>query len=348
VAKHIKFEERNTVDLSQFKGGNNIFVYNSDGSIDIIRIKEPKILNALRYSFRDASPMLDMANAVTGFFGAMHTRYNYNFAPLNFVRDALTNAWTIGASKLGPLKSAAYIKQISAAVVKNGLGKGMEVALLHEKGDPVSQRILADMAAKDPFVRDMLEYLRFGGKTTYLESFSLKSSLHDLNAKLGKRRIMDKVDSFNEFVDVWNNMFEFTSRAAAYSMYKQEALKKNIAKGMSDAKGPNGQMSPAERAAAVESAAWTKNLANFEKAGEHAREIGALYMFIRASATGAVRAAEAALPAFRPMSMMLNDLPAEIRNNPEALKNFKAEYAVLQRNAQFMIGTLIGMGLAMY
>jgi hypothetical protein len=348
VAKHIKFEERNTVDLSEFKGGSNIFVYNEDGSIDIIRIKDPKILNALRYSFRDASPMLDMANAVTGFFGAMHTRYNYNFAPLNFVRDALTNAWSIGASKLGPLKSVAYIKQISAAVVKNGLGKGMEVALLHEKGDPVSQRILADMAAKDPFVRDMLEYLRFGGKTTYLESFSLKSSLHDLNSKLGKRRIMDKVDSFNEFVDVWNNMFEFTSRAAAYSMYKQEALKKNIAKGMSDSKGANGQMSPAERAAAVEAAAWTKNLANFEKAGEHAREIGALYMFIRASATGAVRAAEAALPAFRPMSMMLNDLPAEIRDNPEALKNFKKEYAVLQRNASVMIGALIGMGFMAY
>ena len=344
VAKHIKFEERNTVDLSEFKGGSNIFVYNDDGSIDIIRIKDPKILNALRYSFREAAPMWDMANAVTGFFGAMHTRYNYNFAPLNFVRDALTNAWTIGAGRLGPMKSAAYIKQISSAVVKNGLGKGMEVAILHEKGDPVSQRILADMAAKDPFVKDMLEYLRFGGKTTYLESFSLKSSLHDLNTKLGKRRIMDNVDSFNEFVDVWNNMFEFTSRAAAYSMYKKEVLKKNIDKGMSDAKGPNGQMSPAERAAAVEAAAWTKNLANFEKAGEHAREMGALYMFIRASATGAVRAAEAALPAFRTMNMAINDLPPEIRNNPEALANFKAEYAVLQRNAKVMIGALIGMG----
>lgn len=344
VAKHIKFEERNTVDLSEFKGGSNIFVYNDDGSIDIIRIKDPKILNALRYSFREAAPVWDMANAVTGFLGAMHTRYNYNFAPLNFVRDALTNAWTIGAGKLGPLKSAAYIKQISAQVVKNGLGKGMEVALLHEKGDPVSQRILADMAKKDPFVRDMLEYLRFGGKTTYLESFSLKSSLHDLNTKLGKRRIMDNVDSFNEFVDVWNNMFEFTSRAAAYSMYKKEVLKKNIDKGMSDVKGPNGQMSPAERAAAVEAAAWTKNLANFEKAGEHAREMGALYTFIRASATGAVRAAEAALPAFRTMNMAINDLPPEIRNNPEALANFKAEYAVLQRNAKVMIGALIGMG----
>tara|TARA_R110000868_G_scaffold337437_1_gene598331 strand:- start:39 stop:1682 length:1644 start_codon:yes stop_codon:yes gene_type:complete len=210
------------------------------------------------------------------------------------------------------------------------------------------------MAAKDPFVRDMIEYLKFGGKTTYLESFSLKSSLQDLNTKLGKRRIMDNVDSFNEFIDVWNNMFEFTSRAAAYSLYKQETLKKNIAKGMSNVKG-KGAGSPAEVAAATEAAAWTKNLANFEKAGEYARGMGAAYMFIRPAATGAVRAAEAALPAFRPLSMAVNDLPDNIRpdekgvsKNPEALEKFKKEYALERKNAQRMIGALIGMGFFAY
>ena len=354
VAKHIEFAERNIVDLSQFKGGNNIFVYNPDGSIDIVRINDQKLLNALRYSFRDAAPMLDMANAVTGFFGAMHTRYNYNFAPLNFVRDALTNAWNIGASKLGPLKSAKYIQMMSAAIVKNGLGKAMEVAFLHEKGDPASQRILLNAAKNDPFVRDMLEYLQFGGKTTYMESFSLKSTLSDLSTRLGKRRIMDTVGSFNEFIDVWNNMFEFTSRTAAYSLYKQEALKRNLEKGMSNVKGDRG-MSPAEIAAAQEAAAWVKNLANFEKAGEYAREMGAFYMFIRPSATGAVRAAEAALPAFRSMKSAINDLPDNIRpdkdgvsKNPEALENFKKEYAREQRNARIMITTLLGMGFMAY
>jgi hypothetical protein len=339
VAKHIEFAERNTVDLTEFKGGNNIFVYNPDGSIDIVRIRDPKLLNALRYSYREAAPTLDMLNSMTGFFGAMHTRYNYNFAPLNFVRDALTNAWTMGA-ELGPLKSAQYIKAISAAVVKNGLSKAAEVAILHEKGDPVSRRMLADLASKDPFVRDMVEYLRRGGKTTYLESFSLKSNLQDLNTKLGKRRIMDKVDGFNEFVDVWNNMFEFTSRAAAFSLRKQELVKKNIAKGMTEG--------AADRAAGVQAAAWTKNLANFEKAGEYARGMGAMYMFIRASATGAVRAAEATLPAFRPLSMALKDLPANIRDNPQALAEFKTNYAQQQRSAQIMVGALIGSGMMLY
>ena len=339
VVKHVEFAERNTVDLTEFKGGSNIFVYNPDGSVDIVQVSDPKLLNALRYSYRDAAPMLDMANSVTGFFGAMHTRYNYNFAPLNFVRDSLTNAWTMGA-ELGPLKSAQYIKQISAAVVKNGLGKAMEVAILHEKGDPVSQRMLADMAKKDPFVKHMVEYLQRGGKTTYLESFSLKSNLHDLDAKLGKRRIMDKVDQFNEFVDVWNNMFEFTSRAAAFALRKEELVKKNIAKGMTEA--------AANRAAGTEAAAWTKNLANFEKAGEYARGMGALYMFIRASATGAVRAGEATLPAFRTLNSAVNDLPAVIRDDPKALEEFKTNYKKQQRNAQIMVGALIGSGMFAY
>jgi hypothetical protein len=346
VIGHIKFAERNTVDLKKFKGGSNIFVYNPDGSIDIIQIQDPKILNALRYSFRDASPVLDMANSVTGFFGAMHTRYNYNFAPLNFVRDSLTNAWTMGA-ELGPIKSAQYIKTISAMVVKNGLSKAMEVAILHEKGDPVSRRMLADLASKDPFVRDMVEYLRRGGKTTYLESFSLKSSLQDLNIGLGKRRIIDNVEKFNKFVDVWNDMFEFTSRTAAFALRKEELVKKNIAKGMTE--------EAANIAAGTEAAAWTKNLANFEKAGEYAREMGALYMFIRASATGAVRAAEATLPAFRPLSWAVKDLPSNIRpdkngvsKNPKALEEFKANYAKQQLNARIMITALGGMGFVLF
>lgn len=338
VVAHIEHAERSVTDMKQYQTDKNIFVYNKDGSTDVIYIKDPKILAALRYSFRDASPMWDMANSVTGFFGAMHTRYNYNFAPLNFVRDLLTNAWTMGA-ELGPLKSAQYIKQISAAVVKNGLGKAMEVAILHDKGDPVSRRMLADMASKDPFVRDMIEYLQ-RGKTTYLQSFSLKSNLHDLNTKLGKRRIMDKVDQFNEFVDIWNNMFEFTSRTAAFSLRKQELVKKNIAKGMSE--------SAAYRAAVIEAAAWTKNLANFENAGEYAREMGALYMFIRASATGAVRAGEATLPAFRTLNSAVNDLPASIRDNEPALEQFKANYKKQQRNAQIMTVSLFGAGMFLF
>lgn len=349
VINTIKFEERNTTDMSKYKGGANIFHYNADGSVDIIRIRDPKILNALRYSFRDASPMLDFANSVTGFFGAMHTRYNYNFAPLNFVRDTLTNAWTIGASRqMGPLAAAQYLGSVSAQIVKNGLGKAMQVALLEERSDAASKKMLLD-AAQDPFVADMLEYLRFGGKTTYLQGFSLKSNLEQLSKNtIGRSRVVTTFEDASRLIDTWNNMFEFTGRAAAYTLYKEKALARNIEKNMSNAKGPQGQMSPAERAAAVEAAAFVKNLANFEKVGESGRWLGALYMFIRPSATGAVRAVEAVMPAFTREKYEEADLPPQIANDPAAkaeyIKNFKQD----RRNAQIMVGVLMGAGYSLY
>jgi hypothetical protein len=349
VINTIKFEERNTTDMSKYKGGANIFHYNADGSVDIIRIREPKILNALRYTFRDASPMLDFANSVTGFFGAMHTRYNYNFAPLNFVRDTLTNAWTIGASRqMGPVAAAQYLGSVSAQIVKNGLGKAMQVALLEERSDAASKKMLLD-AARDPFVADMLEYLRFGGKTTYLQGFSLKSNLEQLSKNtIGRSRVVTTFEDASRLIDTWNNMFEFTGRAAAYTLYKEKALARNIEKNMSNAKGPQGQMSPAERAAAVEAAAFVKNLANFEKVGESGRWLGALYMFIRPSATGAVRAVEAVMPAFTREKYEEADLPPQIANDPAAkaeyIKNFKRD----RRNAQIMVGALMGAGYALY
>jgi hypothetical protein len=294
--------------------------------------------------------MLDFANSVTGFFGAMHTRYNYNFAPLNFVRDTLTNSWNIGASRqLGPLKVLQYLNNISVQIVKNGLGKAMEVALLEEKGDAASKKMLLDAAAKDPFVANMLEYLRFGGKTTYLQGFSLKSNLEQLSKNtIGRSRIITTSEDLARLIDCWNNMFEFTSRAAAYRLYKEEALKKNIANNMSNVKGPQGQMSPAERAAAIESAAWVKNLANFEKVGEIGRGLGSAYMFIRPSATGAVRAVEAVMPAFIRENWEEADLPPQIANDPAAKAQYMKNFQLERRNAQIMVGALMGVGYCMY
>jgi hypothetical protein len=285
----------------------------------------------------------------SGFFGATHTRYNYNFAPLNFVRDALTNAWNIGASRqLGPVKALEYISNISTQVAKNGLGKAMEVALLHEKGDPTSMRILAQRAKNDPYTRDLLEYLLFGGKTVYMEGFSLSSNLQAMNKGLNQSRIVATYEGFTRLIDSWNNMFEFSSRAVAYSLYKQEALKKNIAKGMSNKSGPEGQMSPAEEAAATEAAAWVKNLANFEKVGEYGRELGAAYMFIRPAATGAVRAVEAVLPAFTTEAQERADLPPQIAGNEEATERYMENFRQERKNAQRMITALIGGGMFLW
>ena len=204
-------------------------------------------------------------------------------------------------------------------------------------------RILAQRAKNDPYTRDLLEYLRFGGKTVYMEGFSLSSNLQALNKGLNQSRIVATYEGFTRLIDSWNNMFEFSSRAVAYSMYKQEALKKNIASGMSNKRGPEEQMSPAEEAAATEAAAFVKNLANFEKVGEYGRELGAAYMFIRPSATGAVRAIEAVLPAFTTEKQERADLPPQIANDEAAVEEYMKNFRQERKNAQRMITALIGV-----
>ena len=352
VVKTVPFWERDTTDLSKYKGANSkyMFNYKADGSMNIIAIDNPKLLNAIRYPFQEKSPLWDAANRVTGFFGSMHTRFNYNFAPKDFVVNTLTNAWVAATSeKVGPLGSAAYLKDVAMVVAKNGLSKAMNIAVLHEIGSAGSKKIMSDMAAKDSFVRDMLEMIRYGGKSTFMESFSLKSNLENLSQNsFGKNNIITDPISATKLLDSWNNMFEFTSRTAMYSLYKERVLKQNIADGMSDKKGPNGEMSPAERAAAEESAAFTLNLANFSQQGEWGKIMGGLYMFSKPSSTGAVRALEAVMPAFTTVKRAMQDLPPAIANNPTAKAKYQETFKKRQFNARVMTTTLFGSGMGLF
>jgi hypothetical protein len=348
VVDHIPFEERSNANLEKYKGGANIFHYNADGSIDILQVSEPEILNALRYSFKQDKPLLDLANDVTGWIGAQHTRYNFNFAPKNFVTDMFTNAWNMGGGMMGPLSAPKYIGVVAARVLQNGLGKAWDIALLNEKGDPKSQQRMNDSAKKDPFVRDMLEMIQFGGKTAYIESFSIKNNTEKLRALKSKNWVIRGKEGLDAFLDTWSGMFELTSRTAAYSMFKEFYYNQEKAKGTSDVKGPNGEMSEAEIAAATQAAAETKNLTNFEKVGLYGRELGAAYMFIRPSAISATRAIETVAPAFTPLSWAKQRMPKVVMDDPAAEKEFIKNYETLQRNSRIMVMSLTGMGTAMY
>ena len=92
IEKIIPFSERNTV--KDTSSDMRILHYNADGSIVIIKFEpsSKKILESIRRTYDSSHPFWDVANSVTSLLGQVHTRYNYNFAPMNFVRDILTNA----------------------------------------------------------------------------------------------------------------------------------------------------------------------------------------------------------------------------------------------------------------
>lgn len=327
--KNIPFDARDT-ELKKFKKASTIFHYNKDGSVDVITIKDPAVIDSLRRTYKDSNPLVDAMNIATGFVGKMHTRYNYAFAPMNFVRDALTNSFVLGAD-FGPGAAAEMIGAMAAKVgAQGGLYKAMRIANMYENGDVKGMR---DYASKDAFAKTIVEYLLKGGATAYTSSIALKDQLQELNKELGRGKIIKTRDQLEKFVDVWNNMFEFSSRAAAYGVVKDRFM----SQGMSD-------VDAAQRAVG-----YVKNLANFEQTGEYGKMMGGLFMFFRPAATGAVRAIEAVVPAFPgSLARAVAALPKSIRDDTQALARFEKAYAQKQQSARIMVTSLMGLGMMMY
>ena len=324
------FAERDE-SLKNLKKANTIFHYNADGSVDVITIQDKAMVDSLRRTYKDSNPLVDVMNTATGFVGKMHTRWNYAFAPMNFVRDALTNSFVLGAD-FGPGAAAEMIGAMASKVaVQGGLVKAMKIALMYENGDIKG---IQAAAAKDGFSKTIAEYLLKGGATAYTSSIALKDQMQELNKEIGRGRIIKTRDQFEKFVDVWNNMFEFSSRAAAYGVVKDRLM---------------NQQNMTEADAAQRAVGYVKNLANFEQTGEYGKLMGGLFMFFRPAATGAVRAIEAIAPAF-PWSLerAVAALPQSIQKDTPALDRFKQQYALKQRNARIMATSLLGLGAAVY
>jgi hypothetical protein len=328
--KKVPFAERDE-SLKKLKKANTIFHYNEDGSVDVITIQDKAMVDSLRRTYKDSNPLVDVMNTATGFVGKMHTRWNYAFAPLNFVRDALTNSFVLGAD-FGPGAAAEMIGAMASKVaVQGGLVKAMKIALMYENGDIKG---IQAAAAKDGFSKTIAEYLLKGGATAYTSSIALKDQMQELNKEIGRGRIIKTRDQFEKFVDVWNNMFEFSSRAAAYGVVKDRLM---------------NQQNMTEADAAQRAVGYVKNLANFEQTGEYGKLMGGLFMFFRPAATGAVRAIEAIVPAFPgSLERAVAALPASIQNDTAALDRFKQQYALKQRNAKIMATSLLGLGAAIY
>ena len=328
--KNVPFAERDDT-LKKLKKADTIFHYNEDGSVDVITIQDKAMVDSLRRTYKDSNPLVDVMNTATGFVGKMHTRWNYAFAPLNFVRDALTNSFVLGTD-FGPGAAAEMIGAIASKVaVQGGLVKAMKIALMYENGDIKG---IQAAAAKDGFSKTIAEYLLKGGATAYTSSIALKDQMQELNKEIGRGRIIKTRDQFEKFVDVWNNMFEFSSRAAAYGVVKDRLM---------------NQQNMTEADAAQRAVGYVKNLANFEQTGEYGKLMGGMFMFFRPAATGAVRAIEAIAPAFpRSLERAVAALPQSIQNDTAALDRFKQQYALKQRNAKIMATSLLGLGAAIY
>jgi predicted hydrocarbon binding protein len=337
VSKKKSFEERDDPKfIESLPKERTLFHFNEDGSLQVLEINDDALRESIRRTFESTNPLIGAANWLTSKVGATHTRYNFNFAPMNFVRDGLTNAGAIGAD-MGPKKAAEYLGAMSSLVANGGLYKAMQVAVLYDKSDVKSQQALKGLANSDPFIANMVEFIKEGGMVSYLHGLTVKSNFEQLYKEVGRSGILTKVEQLEKFIDVWTDMFELASRSAAYSVAKADAYANNI----------TGD------AAKTKAAAYAKNLANFEQVGDWGKALGSLYMFFRPSATGALRAIEAIAPAFRTADRAFLSLQAELptdyfTQNPNAKAEFLANYDKNRKNAQIMTASLMGLGALAY
>jgi arsenate reductase-like glutaredoxin family protein len=307
---------------------SSIVHYNEDGSMDVIRIKDPALLESIRRTYKDSHPLLDMVNRFTSLVGQSHTRYNPAFPVLNFVRDTLTNAFVM-AIDIGPLEAFKYIGAVSAQVVNGGLFKANKVARLYAKGDIQGLR---QLAKKDPYSADMIDYIEQGGLVSIVQGLSVKSQLGQLYKELNQSKILKVKEQIDPFFDAWVSTFELAARSAAYRIAKSDA----------EARGIKGD------AAKEVGAVYAKQLANFEEVGEWGKTLGALFVFFRPSATGAVRAFETIGPMLRSWESVKRSLPETITKDPKALAEYEANWRKQSRTAATVVLSLLGAGASIY
>ncbi len=327
--KPIPFQDRESqLELSKYKGDDKIYHYNPDGSVEVLKINDKRMLESIRRVYREKSPFIDMANRITSGIGQSHTRYNPAFHPYNFVRDVLTNAFTMGAER-GPEWTQRFLNNVTTRVAEGGMKKAGTVSKLYAEGEVGK---IQELAKKDSFTASILEYLQEGGRVSYVQGLAIQGQIDELVKDINRGKWVRGKEKIDKWVDIWTDTFELTSRAAAYETAKTEAL----ARGMS------------ERAARQEAAAYAKNLANFEQVGEWGRQAGALYMFFRPAATGAVRAIDALIPAIQDVQTAVDRLPESIRKDSAAVNRFRANFMKEKKSAQAMALGLLGAGFTLY
>ena len=327
----IEFADRNRIDLGELAGKTTMFHYNENGSIDVLQVYSEAERNAIRRAYQQTNPLIDMLNTVTSTVGQFHTRYNVAFAPMNYFRDMLTNAFTIGTD-MDAATAAQYIGAVTSQVVNGGMYKTWKIASLYNAGKTAE---LNSFVAKDKsgFSKDVVEYIKEGGMVSYLQGLSAKGTFQNLQKDLNSSKPKKALAAMNGFFDVYADMFELSSRTAAYRITRNKLMREDK---LSD------------EAAKTRAAAYVKNLANFEQVGEWGRGAGAMFMFFRPAATGAVRAIETLGPMLRSTDDAILDLPPEVRKDEKAVAEFRKSHEKQRKAAQAMTLSLAGFGVGMY
>ena len=337
-SKLIKFADKGTaLTKAELQKKNSVFLYQPNGDI-LVMYLEPEIASSLRPVYRTYSEGMDKfytgMSYVTRTIAAGHTLYNFSFAPVNMVKDFLTNFGYMFVDK-GAIKSSKYLyNMVYYATLDTLMGGGMVSAAIdmhnYQKGNFTA---LEKKAKKDAYTKSFLQMAKGGYIVTHLQGASVMNEARQQQKTIDRGSIEAARDMIRSGYEFYFNAFENVTKVSGF-----EALRDAyITKGMS------------EQEAIDAAGSYIKNLANFELSGKLGREMGSLYEFSRASSTGAVRGLDAfsyGMPGA--LERAIAEMPENIKNNPEAKQAFEKEYDARQTRSRVLMAAMVGMGYVGY
>ena len=227
--------------------------------------------------------------------------------------------------------------QMGKVVADGGMHKTLKFTMAYNRGD---RKTIEALAKSDPdgFYNDILKYYDLGGPVAYMQGLTSTQTLEGLSNKINSRGIFGITkEDFANFFDTWVAMFETSSRIAAFRTVRRQLKAEN----MSDAE------------ADLKAMAFAKDLANFQQVGDMGKTLGALYMFWRPAATGAVRAMQALAPAFdfRSKEEIIKGYMEQTRFGKITPEQAEAAYEKFNKqrmNARYTSYALLGAGFMTY
>jgi hypothetical protein len=250
--------------------GEDVVLYRDpEGDVYEVKIEDPNLVSAIQGRTHELFSAVKPLATLTSEIAQTNTRLNPMFWIKNLFVDPLTNSFII-ASEHG-LKAGA---QYWATVIKDfgdnhGTVKSMQFMRLYAKGELEK---LGELAQKDNWYRDALEYINIGGKVSHLSGLRNETQMEEIYKSLGPNRVIRTYEQAKGIFDPITEGLELAVRVSAF----------RTAKSLPEFQGD-----------ARKAAAYSKNLANFEQIGQWGKWMGAWFMFSRPSATGAVRLYEA-------------------------------------------------------
>lgn len=256
-----KLRENDFVLATRVNGEKRYVFFNSKDPRAARAAKALKNLDA-----QDLGATMGMVAKVTRWMASVNTQYNPVFGPYNFLRDIQAGALQLSTTELaGQQKEIAKLVVPSMGAIYSSLRK-------RRKGEKVD----SEMA------KLWKEFQSEGGQTGFRDNFSrtqdrteaLLTEMEKLTEgklKAGSRAVFDWLSDYNDSL-------ENAVRLASYKVGRDKFIKEGA--------------SPAE--AKQRAASLAKNLTvNFNRKGDVATQMGALYAFFNASMQGSARMLEA-------------------------------------------------------